>query len=136
MQPEDAFVCPLPFESPPNLNVVRLYALLYAAFLGFVSHPQPLGAFTPNECRITRFKEARAANFFLSEGLLGPNFMCISLQVPAQTPIDTQLSLYFTLSPSRVGERQQRTKCDIRPLDRSVMRHHSLLLPVYAPHRV
>jgi hypothetical protein len=37
---------------------------LYAVFLGFVSHPQPLGAFKPNDCLIILVGEVRAAILF------------------------------------------------------------------------
>lgn len=51
--------------------VVRLYTRLYAARFGFVSHPHPLGAWKPSECRKTRFSEVRAAIRFVSDGLAG-----------------------------------------------------------------
>ena len=54
---------------------VLLYILLYAAFLGSVSQPQPLGAFHPMECRRYRLTEVLAASLLLKEGFLYPNFI-------------------------------------------------------------
>jgi hypothetical protein len=51
------------------LTVLLLYDRLYAAFLGFVIHPAPLGAFSPSAFFTIRFPDVRAAMLFLMLGL-------------------------------------------------------------------
>jgi hypothetical protein len=55
--------------------LVLLYTLLYKALLGFVTHPQPLGALNPRLWRMMRFTEVRAAIRFLMDGTRNPNFI-------------------------------------------------------------
>jgi len=62
-------------SSDQALTEVRLKIRLYAAFFGFVSQPQPRGAFTPSLCLTARFHDVRAAMLFLMLGLRIPNFM-------------------------------------------------------------
>ncbi len=71
----------------PHPFVVLLYTWLYAAFFGFVSHPQPRGALKPSWWRTTRLSDVRAARRFLSEGVLYPNF---KVQRPCASLIDVR----------------------------------------------
>jgi hypothetical protein len=65
------------FKSFQKLKVVREYAALYAAFLGFVSQPAPRGALIPRLLLTMRFTEVRAAMLFLREGFLIPIFILL-----------------------------------------------------------
>ena len=58
-----------------RLNEVRLYTLLYAAFFGLVSQPQPLGARSPSAFLIIRLGDVRAAIILDNEGFRILNFM-------------------------------------------------------------
>lgn len=57
------------------LTVLLLYERLYAAFLGFVIHPAPLGAFNPRAFFTIRLPDVRAAMLFLRLGLRILNMM-------------------------------------------------------------
>ena len=54
---------------------VLLYTRLYAALLGLVNQPQPLGALKPRLWRMIRFTEVRAAIRLVSDGMRNPNFI-------------------------------------------------------------
>jgi len=45
-----------------------------------VIQPQPLGALKPNECRIYRFTDVRAAMRLVKDGFLYPNFIAAFIE--------------------------------------------------------
>lgn len=89
---------------------VRLYTRLYAARLGFVSQPNPRGAFRPKRWRSIRLTDVLAAIRLLMDGIRIPNFTVASKfsgqPTPPQIYRRSPTQLRYSSELDRTGSRR------------------------------